>query len=163
MSRKENAVKPIIIGYDGSDGAKRAVEFAGRNFGAREAIVVTAFEGLLSPMHGDVVSVDGATRSRVEATADEGASLARAAGLVAEARTVFAAEKAWQAIIETADEVDAPRSPLKRWGPPRRPASTYASGPDATVRSRQRELRRRDDVRLLDRNTCADARASPGR
>jgi nucleotide-binding universal stress UspA family protein len=100
-------MQPIVIGYDGSDGAKLAIEFAGDYFGGRDAIVVTAAEAWPPAVHGDAVGLDERTRAEVEATAAEGASLAHAAGLEAEPRPVVAAERPWQSIIEAADEVDA--------------------------------------------------------
>ena len=100
-------MQPIIIGYDGSDGAKAAVAFAGRNFAGRNAIVVTAFEDWPPAVNGDALAVDEATRARIAATAREGAALAAAAGLVADARSLFTADKAWKAIIDAADELDA--------------------------------------------------------
>jgi nucleotide-binding universal stress UspA family protein len=97
----------IIIGYDGSEGAKGAIEFAGEYFSGRDAIVVTAFEDWPPAVHGDAVQTNDAARAKAEATAEEGAALARQAGIEAEPRTVYAAEKAWQSIIDVADELDA--------------------------------------------------------
>ena len=97
----------IIIGYDGSEGAKGAIEFAGKYFSDRDAIVVTAFEDWPPAVHGDTVQIDDATRAKAGATAEEGAALARQAGIKAEPHTVYAAEKAWQSIIDVADKLDA--------------------------------------------------------
>ena len=97
----------IIIGYDGSEGAKAAIEFAGEYFSGREAIVVTAFEDWPPAVEGDAVQIDAAARAKAESTAEEGAALARQADINAEPRTVYAAEKAWQSIIDVADELDA--------------------------------------------------------
>ena len=97
----------IIIGYDGSEGARGAIEFAGQYFSGRDAIVVTAFEDWPPAVHGDTVQIGDATRAKAEATAEDGAALARQVGIKAEPRTVYAAEKAWQSIIEVADEFDA--------------------------------------------------------
>lgn len=99
---------PIVIGYDGSEGARRAIEYAGRYLRGQRAVVVTTFFEHWPPaVKGDPAAVDEATRAKAEATASEGAALARAAGFEAEARTVFSAEKPWQAIITLADELDA--------------------------------------------------------
>jgi len=97
----------IIIGYDGSEGAKGAIEFAGEYFSGRDAIVVTAFEDWPPAVQGDAVQVDDAARAKAEAIAEEGAALAREAGIKAEPHTVYAAEKAWRSIINVADELDA--------------------------------------------------------
>jgi nucleotide-binding universal stress UspA family protein len=100
-------MQPIIIGYDGSDGARRAIAFAGDYLRGRPAVVVTVAEAWPPAVHGDAVAVDDGTRARAEATAAEGAALARRAGLDAEPLTVLAAERPWQAIIATADELEA--------------------------------------------------------
>ena len=98
---------PIIIGYDGSEGARGAIEFAGQYFSGRDAIVVTAFEEWPPAVQGDVVEVDQGVRAKAEDIAEEGAALALQVGIKAEARTVYTAEKAWQSIIRVADELDA--------------------------------------------------------
>jgi nucleotide-binding universal stress UspA family protein len=97
----------IIIGYDGSDGAKGAITFAGQYFSGRDANVVTAFEDWPPAVHGNAVQIDDAARAKTEATAEEGAALARQVGIKAEPRTVYAAKKAWRSIIDVADELDA--------------------------------------------------------
>ena len=97
----------IVIGYDGSEGAKGAIEFVGQYFSGRDAIVVTAFEDWPPAVRGDTVQVDDAARAKAEATAEDGATRARQAGIKAEPRTVYAAEKAWRSIIDVADELDA--------------------------------------------------------
>lgn len=97
----------ILIGYDGSDGAKHAISFAGEYLAGREAVVVTATELWPPAIKGGEAPVDTAARARAEATAAEGVALARAAGIEAEPRAVFSAEKPWQSIIAAADELDA--------------------------------------------------------
>ena len=98
---REKTVTAIVIGYDGSEGAKGAIEFAGRYFSGRHAVVVTAFDDA-SP----AVDRDGA-RIKAEATAAEEAALARQTGIAAEARTVYAPDTPWMSIIEVADGFDA--------------------------------------------------------
>lgn len=97
----------IIIGYDGSEGARGAIKFAGQYFSGRDAIVVTAFEDWPPVVQGDAVEVDEGARAKAEDIAKEGAALAVRVGIKAEARTVYTAEKAWQSIIRVADELDA--------------------------------------------------------
>lgn len=97
----------IIIGYDGSEGARGAIAFAGQYFAGREAVVVTAYEDWPPAVQGDAVEVDPAARAKAEETAEEGAAFARELGIEAEARTVYTAEKAWQSIIRVADELGA--------------------------------------------------------
>jgi nucleotide-binding universal stress UspA family protein len=100
-------VKPIIIGYDGSEGAKGAIAFAGDYFAGRRAVVVTAFEDWPPAVHGDESHVDEQTRAETAAKAEEGAALARTVGIEAEAKTIHATDKTWQSIIRVADELDA--------------------------------------------------------
>ena len=101
-------MKPIIIGYDGSEGAKGAIAFAGDYFAGRRAVVVTAFEHWPPAVQGDESQVDEQTRAETAAKAEEGAALARAVGIEAEAMTIHASEdKTWQSIIRVADELDA--------------------------------------------------------
>ena len=42
-----SATGPILIAYDGSDNAKRAIEYAGRFLAANRAVVVTAWEPMV--------------------------------------------------------------------------------------------------------------------
>jgi len=107
----ENA--PILICYDDSAGAKRAIAAAAGLLGERRAVVldiappITAAESLatFSP-----VVPGGAFEELNEADADSvagrGAELARSSGFEAEARGVLAAPT-WQGIVDVADELDA--------------------------------------------------------
>jgi nucleotide-binding universal stress UspA family protein len=90
---------PVLIAYDGSDTARRAVREAGSLFGSRQALVVSVWEpglayettmptaGLETPPVP--VDVEGAREveeelhERARRTAQEGAELARSAGLEA--------------------------------------------------------------------------------
>src|SRR5215216_3992115 len=92
---------PILIAYDGSDSARRAVREAGKLFGPREALVVTVWEPDLgyevaaTPLTGletatpagfDVAQaqeVNDALRARADRTAHDGAELAKSLGLQA--------------------------------------------------------------------------------
>jgi len=103
-------MNPIVIGYDGSAGARRAIEYGGRLFAGREAIVVTAFEDWPPAVAGDrrtSASVDVTARAEVEERVREGVELARAAGFDALGEPQFAPRKPWQTLIAVADEHDA--------------------------------------------------------
>ncbi len=103
-------MKPIVIGYDGSEGARHAIAIGGELFAGRDAIVVTAFEDWPPAVHGDKgasPAVDTSTRSEVERRAREGEELARQAGFSAVAQAEFAAQKLWRTIVAVADEHDA--------------------------------------------------------
>jgi nucleotide-binding universal stress UspA family protein len=104
---------PILICYDGSDGAERAIDVAADLLGPRHAVVLdvgpplTAAESLavMSPVAPgttfEELNVDDARRR-----AREGAERARHAGFVAEARAELAAPT-WEGVVDVADEIDA--------------------------------------------------------
>ncbi|MEV6068036.1 universal stress protein [Nocardia sp. NPDC052001] len=110
----------MLIAYDGSENARRAVEYAGRFLSANRAVVLTAWEPMarqaarLSGLSGvmqpewmpddeieDVAYVDARTIN------SEGVRLAKLAGLSAEASTVECTTTIWNAIVEVADDLDA--------------------------------------------------------
>jgi len=92
---------PILIAYDGSDSARRAVRESAELFGSRRALVVTvwepdlAYEVAATPLTGletatpagfDVAQaqeVNDALRARADRTAHDGAELAKSLGLQA--------------------------------------------------------------------------------
>ncbi|KZM69693.1 universal stress protein [Nocardia terpenica] len=109
----------MLIAYDGSENAKRAVEYAGRFLSATRAVVLTAWEPMvrqaarLSGMSGvmqpewlpdeeleDIAFVDA---KQINA---EGVRLAKLSGLNAEARTAECTSTIWNAIVDVADELD---------------------------------------------------------
>jgi nucleotide-binding universal stress UspA family protein len=108
-----DAKAPIVICYDGSAGADRAIDKAAELIGPRRAIVLdvgpelTTAEGLamLSPVvpgsaFEDLNTADALSRARV------GAAAAELAGFTAEPRTVLSSPT-WEGIVAVADEVDA--------------------------------------------------------
>jgi nucleotide-binding universal stress UspA family protein len=109
----------VVIAYDGSDHARRAVERAGPLLRPGPAVVVCAWLPLALAAPAATLGVspavalagaerlDAQARERAEQIASEGADLARAAGLDAEARAVEGCGPAWHAIVRFADSVDA--------------------------------------------------------
>jgi nucleotide-binding universal stress UspA family protein len=104
---------PILICYDGTDGAERAIESAATLFGARRAVVldvapaITPAESLatLSPVvPGN--AFEELNTADADQVAGRGAEIARSSGLDAEARSSLAAPT-WQGIVDIADELDA--------------------------------------------------------
>lgn len=109
----------MLIAYDGSENARRAVEYAGRFLAANRAVVLTAWEPMvrqaarLSGLSG-VMQPEWMTDDEIEDVAlvdarninAEGVRLAKLAGLNAEARTVECTTTIWNAIVEVADELD---------------------------------------------------------
>ena len=102
---------PILIGYDGSEDARRGIDSAVVLFGRRRAVVldvapvVTPAESLATITPGPY-AFEEYNRSEAAPVAEEGARYARAVGLDAEARVDVAAPT-WQAIVDVADEIDA--------------------------------------------------------
>ncbi|MFI6871298.1 universal stress protein [Nocardia sp. NPDC050406] len=109
----------MLIAYDGSENARRAVEYAGRFLTANRAVVLTAWEPMvrqaarLSGISG-VMQPEWVTDDEIEdvAFADakainaEGVKLAGLAGLNPEARTVECTTTIWNAIVDVADELN---------------------------------------------------------
>jgi nucleotide-binding universal stress UspA family protein len=100
---------PILICFDRSDGARRAIETAGALFAGRKAVVLHVWRPLtvVAAEYGGTVSLPddegGALEKLAQELAAEGARLAAAAGLDA---TPAIAEGAYEgtshAIVETA-------------------------------------------------------------
>ena len=114
-----NAGAPVLIAYDGSETARRAVHDAAQLFRSRQALVMTVWEpGLaygvgampmdptsLGPEPVDPVAareVDDASQAHADRVAEEGAELARSLGLRAEALSVADERKVSDAIVELA-------------------------------------------------------------
>jgi len=104
--------RPIVIAYDGSDYAKEAIKQAGEQLreGGR-AIVLTVYEplGALTFVGAPTVvpeEFEEDVDRKARAVAEEGATLARSAGLDAEA-AVEQGDPVWQRIVDFADEHDA--------------------------------------------------------
>jgi len=106
--------KPILICYDGSDDAARAISSAAALLGPRKAVVLdVAPELTASESFATVSSVVPGNAFEELNTADagrvagRGAEIARSSGFDAEARTELAVPT-WQGIVNVADELEAP-------------------------------------------------------
>jgi nucleotide-binding universal stress UspA family protein len=108
----------ILIGYDGSDNAKAAIERAGALFSGHCAVVLSVWEpfsGIVARTPAslgfagitDYDAIDEATRKTANDDAEEGAALARAAGLDASARIATRTGPMAQTILNEADALDA--------------------------------------------------------
>lgn len=110
---------PVIVGFDGSDSARDAVEAAGRLLAIRNVLVQTAWR-LYTPVAAGglagapvavvtraAAKIDKELEARAARTAEEGAGLATAAGLDAEAGSVEANEAEWWTLIRRARERQA--------------------------------------------------------
>ena len=102
---------PILIGYDGSDDARRAVDQAAALFRNRRAVVldvgpvITPAESLATLVPGPY-AFEQYNGAEAASTAAEGVRYARGAGLTAKARTEVGAPT-WEGVVEVADEIDA--------------------------------------------------------
>lgn len=107
---------PVLVGYDGSENSKEAIARAAELFPGRPAVVVNTWEPLSSvaavpPVPGlegilrkgldemDAVGSEASAR-----LAEEGAALAREAGLDADAASTRSDGKAWRGIVAVAAE-----------------------------------------------------------
>ncbi|MEV4076712.1 universal stress protein [Nonomuraea fuscirosea] len=107
----------ILIAYDGSDDAKAAIAFAGRQFPGQQAVVLTVWERLAMTtarasaglmMTFDQTGVeDEAVAEAMTALARQGAELGRQAGLEATPRCEPDSVAVWSTIVDVADELDA--------------------------------------------------------
>ena len=108
---------PLLIGYDGSENARYAIQRAGQLFPGQLAVVLHIWEPaeLAAIRYGAIgmsaTSVDGSPNTAVELAAEaiarEGAELARKAGLNATPQVARAVLPTWEMIVRIADEVDA--------------------------------------------------------
>jgi nucleotide-binding universal stress UspA family protein len=115
-----SAGPPVLIGYDGSDGARQAIREASQLFGARKALVATAWEPALAyggrampggmelqpaPLDvGAAQEIGRALEAHARRTAEEGAELARSAGLEAEPLCIAEEVNVAEALVEVARE-----------------------------------------------------------
>jgi len=109
----------VLICYDGSPDARAAIEHAGELLAGQAATVLTVWEPFvdvlartpsgfgLSAGIVDVEQIDSGTRQAAEQRAQEGAELAREAGLAATAATRSQETTIAGAILEHADEIGA--------------------------------------------------------
>ncbi len=113
------ADQPVLIAYDGSDAARRAVREAANLFGSRQVLVVTVWEPGLAyetampaglEMEPVPVDVEGAREleeelhQRARRTAHDGAELARSIGLQAKGLAVADEVHVADAIVGLARE-----------------------------------------------------------
>jgi nucleotide-binding universal stress UspA family protein len=115
------AEQPVVIAYDGSEPARKSVQETAELFGSRPVLVMTVWEQALAysaamPAPGlEPVPVDVGQAQEIEKqmhahadrVAEEGAELARSAGLEAEPLAVAGQTKASEAIVEVARERQA--------------------------------------------------------
>jgi nucleotide-binding universal stress UspA family protein len=111
-NRKEEHVSasgtgPILLSYDNSDGARRAIEVAATLFPGRAAVVLHVWSpiSVVTAAYGGLMALPDYEESTLEQSARDvaqsGADLARAAGLDARPEIVEGTyEGTWHAIVE---------------------------------------------------------------
>jgi nucleotide-binding universal stress UspA family protein len=112
-----DAVKPMVICYDGSRNAAYAIERAAGLLAGREALVVTVWQpaadlgGMVwsdaAANLDDFVELDRSAAQAGSRLAEEGASIARAAGVAAKPVAVRSIGPIWKSLVEFADRHDA--------------------------------------------------------
>ena len=115
--RTSTADGPLILCYDGSEGAADAIQQAGALFTGGRALVLTVWQSVPIPgslgMGGEAapivnnVELDRAAAERGGRLADEGVRMAQGAGLQAEPLAVKATGPVWKTIVEIAGRQDA--------------------------------------------------------
>lgn len=109
----------ILLCYDGSPSARRAISAARASLGHTPATVVHVwqqprelydldwFAGIGAGPAPPIAELDARALERAKAIADEGLELARGAGFAAEARAEAASGRVWRTIIDVAHELGA--------------------------------------------------------
>lgn len=106
----------ILIAYDGSDDAKAAIEHAAKLFPGERATVLTVWERFIDTMTRvggglsmvvDYDEIDADTEKASQEKAEEGAKLAKEAGLEADAHTAVVDTTVADAILVDAATVQA--------------------------------------------------------
>jgi nucleotide-binding universal stress UspA family protein len=106
--------KPLMLCYDGSEGARRAIETAGELFPGHKTIVLHAWSpvAIICAAYGGAVALpsydDETLQQEATKIAEQGCSLAREAGLKAQpeiAEVTF--QGTWHTILDVAAQYDA--------------------------------------------------------
>lgn len=108
---------PLLLCFDGSEDARRAVERAGALFAGRRALVVTVWQPIAdlnsfawtgpTASSVDLVELNRAAAADAGRVADDGVRVALEAGLRAEPLPVQAVGSIWRTIVAMADRYDA--------------------------------------------------------
>lgn len=114
-----SAEQPVLIAYDGSEGAGAAVEAAGRLFPGRRAIVLTVWHSAATAAPASLVAIpvgvaasayeqlDREAEQRAATIAAEGVAHASAAGLEATAVPELCRGQVWATIVDAAEREGA--------------------------------------------------------
>ncbi len=110
----------MLIAYDGSDEARRAIEWAGSLLSVRTAYILTAWEplqrqaartagasGMMQPDWDSSVADDDPAHEEAKRICREGVEVAASAGFTAEPYLVESETTIWSAIVDAARDLDA--------------------------------------------------------
>ena len=95
----------LVVGYDGTDGARAAIREAARLAPLLQAPVVAAFAFGTPPVGGEVADLSATLRERGESVLEEGMRTLRAAGV--DARAELLDTKPAEGLVALADREDA--------------------------------------------------------
>jgi len=103
------AEAPLLLCYDGSEGAEHAIAAAGELLRGRQAVVLNCWESWVAhaPVQGMTAELDEIPQGLSEQTVADGARLAADAGFAPEPLSARAAGAPWRAVLDAADEADA--------------------------------------------------------
>jgi nucleotide-binding universal stress UspA family protein len=107
---------PIVVGYDGTDGARAALAEAVRIAGPLGAELVIAFAYHAGPVGGEVTDLAATLHERGEAVVNEALDTARSAGVTARGEIVHS--KPADALAETAESEGAQMIVVGSYGEP---------------------------------------------
>lgn len=106
----------ILLAYDGSDGAKAAIEAATRLFPGCSALVVSVWQSVAAAAPASLIAVpagvarkayaelDEEAQREAQELAEDGAAAARAGGLDAAARGVLCHGNTWATLVRLAED-----------------------------------------------------------
>jgi len=109
----------VLLCYDASPTAKRAIPAARAVLGHKRAVVLHVwqppseflapdwFGGMSTPVGPPVAQLEALAVERAERVAQDGAELARAAGFTAESRAEPSVGRVWRTIIDVAHDTEA--------------------------------------------------------
>lgn len=111
--------RPVLLAFDGSDPARRAIEQAAALFPGRRAVVTTVWRSIGSGaaaarvalpdaiVDDAVERLDAAAGESALEIAREGAELAVAAGMRATPDARVCGDAVWSTVLDAAEEIDA--------------------------------------------------------
>jgi nucleotide-binding universal stress UspA family protein len=112
-----NGGGPLLLCYDGSDSAARAIRAAGTLCSSRSAVVVNLWQswvteapvlaGVARPVNAMTEELDQIATELSETTVAEGVRVATEAGFDAHSRSACSAGSLWRSLLDLADEDDA--------------------------------------------------------